>query len=393
MSPDLRCRSRPHHSIPSSGIAHSATRNGTFRRAEPGRFFLAVAGAKAHSDDPIDLTLTFKPTKESEMVAYSPRIPGLALLALSLTASLPEASAQSYPSRPIRIVVPTSPSTPPDIISRVIAGELSDSEGWQVVVENRPGAVQTLAATDVLKQGPDGYSILVISLPLVAAPALLPNLGFHLDTDLTPVIKVSVSYNVLVANPSVPVTSVSGLVSLLKSKPDQFTFSSGGFGTPAHLIGEMFKLETGVRATHVPYQQFPQAIGDLLNGTNQYMFITMLPVVDLIKTGKLRALAVTAPKRLPALNDVPTIVEEGLPSLVVEDWIGFAVKTGTPNDVVVRLNQAVNKALATSKVRESFAKLGAEPAGGTPAEYSALYRSQLVHWAKVIKDSGIKMQQ
>lgn len=112
------------------------------------------------------------------MVAYSPRVPGLALLALSLTASLPEASAQSYPSRPIRIVVPTSPSTPPDIISRVIAGELSDSEGWQVVVENRPGAVQTLAATDVLKQGPDGYSILVISLPLVAAPALLPKSGF-----------------------------------------------------------------------------------------------------------------------------------------------------------------------------------------------------------------------
>ena len=275
----------------------------------------------------------------------------------------------------------------------MVAAELSDSEGWRVVVENRPGALQTLAAADVLKQDPDGYSVLVISLPLIAAPALMPNLGLQLQTDLVPVIKVAVSYNVLVVNPSVQAKSVSELVSLLKSQPDKLTFSSGGFGTPAHLIGEMFKLQTGVRATHVPYQQFPQAIGDLINGTNQYMFIAMLPVVDLINSGKLRALAVTAPKRVPALKDVPTIVEEGFPDLVVEDWTGFAVKNGTPSDIVLRLNQAINKALATPKVRESFAKLGAEPAGGTSAEYADLFKSQLAHWGKVVKDAGIKMQQ
>jgi tripartite-type tricarboxylate transporter receptor subunit TctC len=327
------------------------------------------------------------------MITYPPRVPALTLLVLSLAASAGEAGAQTFPSRPIRIVVPTSTSTPPDIISRVIASELSDGEGWHVVVENRPGAVQTLAAADVIKQSPDGHSILAVSLPLVAAPALLPNLGFQLETDLVPVVKVSVSYNVLVVNPSVPAKSVGELVALLKSQPDKHTFSSGGFGTPAHLIGEMFKLQTAVRATHVPYQQFPQAIGDLLNGTNQYMFITMLPVIELIKTGKLRALAVTAPKRLPALNDVPTIVEEGFPGLVVEDWIGFAIKRGTPNDVAARINQAVNKALVATKVREALAKIGAEPAGGTMAEYDAMYRSQLAHWAKVVKDSGIKIQQ
>src|SRR5262249_8462663 len=144
-----------------------------------------------------------------------------------------------------------------------------------------------------------------------------------LSKDFAPVIKISTSYNVLVVHPSLPAHSVSELVELLKRKPDKLTFSSGGFGTPAHLIGEMFKLRTGVRATHVPYQQFPQAIGDLISGTNQYMFVTSLPVIDLIKTGKLRALAVTGPKRLAVLPAVPTIVEQGFPDLVVEDWVGF----------------------------------------------------------------------
>lgn len=304
----------------------------------------------------------------------------------------PAVEAQTFPGT-IRFVAPNSASTPPDIISRIVARELSEAEGWRVIVENRPGGVTTIAANDVLAQPADGRSVYAMSVPSAAAPSLLPHISYRFDTDFEPVIKASVSYNVLVVNPSLPANTVAELVALLKSQPDKFTFSSGGFGTPAHLIGEQFKVQTGVRAQHVPYQQFSQAIGDLLNGTNAFQFIAMLPVIDLIKTGKLRALAVTAPKRVPQLSEVPTIVEAGFPSLVVEDWTGFAVKHGTPREIVAQLNAAINRALAKPSVREAFAKLGAEPAGGTPEQYGSMLKEQVAHWKKIVADADIKVTQ
>ena len=180
---------------------------------------------------------------------------------------------------------------------------------------------------------------------------------------------------------------------MLKSQPDKLTFSSGGFGTPAHLAGEMFKLQTGVRATHVPYQALPRAIADLLNGTNQYQFITPLPVVDLIATGKLRALAVTAPARLPRPEGRADGRRGGIPGPHHPGLVRILVKTGTPNEIVARLNAAINKALAKPRVREAIAKMAAEPAGGTPAEFGQFLGSQIAHWGKVVKESGIKMHQ
>jgi tripartite-type tricarboxylate transporter receptor subunit TctC len=315
----------------------------------------------------------------------------LTLLALAVVAT--PLCAQSYPTGMIRIVVPSAAGTPPDIMARIVAHEVGESDGWRIIVENKAGAIQTIGLAEVLKQPADGHTIASIALPASAAPALLPNVSFRLDTDFSPVIKLASAYHVLVLHPSVPAKSLGELVALLKSKPDKLTFSSGGFGTPAHLAGEMFKLQTGVRATHVPYQALPRAIADLISGTNDYQFITPLPVIDLITTGKLRALAVTGPARLPALPDVPTVGEAGFPDLIIQDWFGLLVKRGTPDEIVVRLNETINKALLKPRVQEAIAKMAAEPAGGTPAEFGRFLGAQLAHWSNVVKQSGIKMHE
>src|SRR4051794_1901780 len=291
-----------------------------------------------------------------------------------------QVAAQLYPSNLIRIIVPASAGTPPDIISRMIADELGANEGWRLVVENRPGALQTLAMNDVSNRPADGYSLLTMSLPITVSNALLPKAEVRPDDDFDPVIKISKSYTVLVTTPSLPVHSLAELVELLKSKPGQFNFSSAGFGTPSHLMGEMFELQAGVRATHVPYQQFSQAVADLISGNVQYMFVTTLPVIDLIATGKLRALAVTAPARISALKDVPSVVDAGFPELVTADWIGFAAKRGTPAEITSQLNAAINKVLAAPKIRDSLEKIGAFPVGGTPAEFGRDIGSDISRW-------------
>jgi tripartite-type tricarboxylate transporter receptor subunit TctC len=317
----------------------------------------------------------------------------LLLFAFTIFGPQVEAQAQNFPTGVVRIIAPVSVSTPPDILARIIANALSDGEGWKVVVENKPGGVMSIGAMEVLKQPADGQTILSVTSPVAAAPALLPDATFNYETDFVPLMRIGTGYNVLVVNPNVPVNTVSELVAYLKKNPGKHTFSSGGFGTPAHLLGEMFKLETGVEATHVPYNQFPQAIGDLVAGVNTYQFITILPVVQLIKTGQLRALAVTGTKRVAALPDVPTIVEAGYPNLASEDWAGFLLKAGTPPQMTARLNAAINKALRTEKVRDSLAKLGVDPGGGTPEEFGMTLHSEIARWGKIVKEAGIKIQQ
>jgi tripartite-type tricarboxylate transporter receptor subunit TctC len=303
------------------------------------------------------------------------------------------ARAERYPSNIIRIVVPAGAGTPPDIISRMVADGVASNEGWHFIVEDRPGALQTIAMNDVRGRPADGYSLITMSLPITVTPSLLPNAGVRPDVDFDPVIKISRSYTVLVTTPSLSVKSLSGLVELLRANPGKFNFSSAGFGTPSHLIGEMFALQAGIRATHVPYQQFPQAIADLISGNVQFMFVTTLPVIDLIATGKLRALALTAPSRIAALKDVPSVVEAGFPDLVTADWTGFAARRGTPAEITAQLNVAVNRVLAEPKIRNSLEKIGAVAVGGTAAEFGQDIAADISRWEKIIRDADIKLPQ
>jgi tripartite-type tricarboxylate transporter receptor subunit TctC len=316
---------------------------------------------------------------------------GLSVVLPLLGNGVSPAFAETYPSSVIRIVVPTGPGTPPDVISRIVATELSEVEGWRTVVENKPGALQTIGMAEVLKQQADGYTIYSMSVPTAAVPALMPQAGIRPEVDFAPIIKLSKSYNALVVTPSLPVSSVPELVALLKQHPGKYNYSSAGFGTPAHLIGEMFKLQTSVQALHVPYQQSQQRLGDLLSGTNHFDFLATVTAGDFIESGRLRALAVTAPARVAGLKDVPTVVEQGFPELVVEDYVGFAVKAGTPHETVAALNSAINKALLKPRVVETLAKLGATTVGGTSQEFGVFLKQQVSHWDKVIKESGIKM--
>jgi tripartite-type tricarboxylate transporter receptor subunit TctC len=302
----------------------------------------------------------------------------------------PRAEAQSYPSRPIRIIVPASVSTPPDIIIRIVANAINESEGWTTVVENKPGAGQVVGTHEVLKQPADGYTVMTVGFPLTVSQTLVAGANFDLNTDFAPVSELAVSGNVLVVNPNTPAKTVSELVQYLKANPDKGTFSSGGVGTPAHIIGELFKLKTGVHTTHVPYTEFPRAISDLLQGVNTYQFMAVAPVLGFIHSGQLRALAVTTAKRQPQLPDVPTLAEAGYPELTSFDWVGLSVKAGTPPEAIVRLNDAANRALKEPKVADAFEKVGSEVAGGTPAQLGDLVKSQVALWAKVINEAGLK---
>lgn len=314
------------------------------------------------------------------------RFAAVATLVFIVTGAL----AQSYPAKPIRYIVPTSPGTPPDVVGRIIAAKLQAALRQPVIVDNRPGASQAIGIGELVKLPADGYTMLGVSMPNSVLPSLFSKLPFDLRKDLAPVGQFCWSSNVLVVGVDEEARSARELVGLTKVHPNRYSFASGGNGTPAHLSGELFKLQSGADVQHVPYNQFSQAIADVIAARVQFMFMASVAAIAQINGGKLRALAVTGPHRLSVLPQVPTMMEQGFPDFDVRDWQGLVVRDGTPAPIVARLNAELDRVLSQSDVREHLAKLGADVQGGSPEDFRQLMDAEIDRWAKVVKAAGIK---
>lgn len=294
------------------------------------------------------------------------------------------ASAQTYPIKPVRMIVPYAAGGGVDILGRIVAGKLTESLGVQVVVDNRAGGGTIIGTEAVAHAAHDGYTLLFTNAALTASPALNEKLPFDPVKSFAPVAMAAGSYNVLIVHPSLPVRSVKELVALAKAKPRALNYASGGVGSAIHLAMELFQSAAGIDVVHIPYKGAGPALTDVLGGQVLMMFVTPPPAVGYIKTGRLRPLGTSSPKRLTVLPDVPTIAESGYPGFEVNNWYGLLAPASTPNDVVARLNGAVNAILAMPDVKERIAALGAEPAPGTPEQFAARVRKEVQSWTQVL---------
>jgi tripartite-type tricarboxylate transporter receptor subunit TctC len=308
-------------------------------------------------------------------------------------AALPATSgfgwAQSYPVRPVRIVVGFPPGSATDTDMRLIGAPLGQRLGQEVIVDNRPGAGSNLAAETVARAAPDGYTLLAMTITNAVNAKYYHKLAFDITRDIVPVIATFQSPNVLAINPSVPAKTLPEFIAYAKANPGKINFASFGIGSAPHMNGELFKIMAGVNMVHVPYRGSP--VPDLLSGQVQAIFSPMPVTIALIRADKLRALAVTSATRSPALPGVPTVAEF-VPGFEAGIWHGIGAPKGTPPDVIGRLNKEINAILADPKTKEDFAKIGGTAIGGTPEEYGKFVAAEIEKWGKVIQTANIKSE-
>ena len=311
--------------------------------------------------------------------------------ALAIVAASVAFGQAAYPTKPVRIVVPFPAGGTTDIIARATAQKLSEAWGQQVIVDNRPGAAGNIGAELVAKSAPDGYTLLMGTVGTHAInSSLYAKMPYDHVKDFAPVILVAGVPNVLVVNPEVPVKTVPELIAYVKANPGKLNFASSGSGTSIHLSGELFKTMTGVQMTHVPYKGSAPALTDLIGGQVQLMFDNLPSSLAFIKAGKLRALAVTSTTRAGALPDVPTVADF-VPGFEASSWFGLLAPAGTPPAVIAKINGEVAKWLATPEAREKLTAQGANTAGGTPEDFAKHIQAETAKWAKVVKESGAKV--
>jgi tripartite-type tricarboxylate transporter receptor subunit TctC len=319
------------------------------------------------------------------------RLTALPLAAvLTVTLAFVAARADDYPSRPVKIIVPTPPGGPVDVIARITANYLQNALGKGMVVENRAGAGNTIGSKDAAEAEPDGYTLLYSSASgLVIAPLLHADAGYDPLKSFDPIALVGESSNILVVNPAVPANTVQELVAYAKANPGKVNFSSGGIGVLPHLIGEMFKARAGIDIVHVPYKGGGPSITDLVAGNVQMTFEGTSVLLPLIQAGRLRALAVTTPKRIPQLPDVPTMVESGFPNFVSTSWTGPLAPAHTPQPIIEKLNAAINNGLKTPELKTALQRLSNAPLGGTPADFTVVIKADLAKWSPIVKTLGL----
>ena len=309
---------------------------------------------------------------------------------LACLSALP-ALAQEYPARQVRVVLPFPAGGGSDIIARVVAQKLTASLGQPVIVDNRAGASGNIAGEIVAKSAADGYTLLFGNSSLSISPAVFAKLNYDPVQDFTPISMASSYPFVLVAHPSLPVRSVKGLVALAKARPDQLAYASAGAGTMSHMAMELLRLNTAIKLTHVPYKGAAPASVSLMSGESQCAFIVMPVVGPQIKAGKMRGLGVAAPTRSTAAPEVPTMEEAGIQGHIALQWNGFFAPARTPQAILDRLHREVAKVVHLPDVKQRFEAEGATPAGTSPSEFAAFYRSETEKWADVARKSGTKL--
>jgi tripartite-type tricarboxylate transporter receptor subunit TctC len=311
--------------------------------------------------------------------------------ALSVLLSLPAMAADTYPNRPVKLIVPFGAGGPADVYARILAQHLSEETKQSFVVEDRPGAGSIIGTDVVAKAAPDGYTLLVMSNTHTTNESLIPNKPYQLMRDFVPVATVNYSDLLVVVNSSVPAKTVAEFIALAKSEPGKLNYASSGPGTPYHMAGELFKAMTHTDIVHVPYKASGDARNGVLAGNVQMMFDAVTVMAGLAKGGQVRALATTGDKRNPLTPDLPTVAET-VPGYEATIWLGIMAPKGTPQEVITFLNTAINKVIELPAVKEAWLKQGAVPLVKTPAEFEAYLHKDIAKWAEVVKVSGAKVQ-